>query len=68
MMYRKKGKRRGMKNIGWDIRGDMDNWAISTVLEEALSLADNLINSFPDLQEDILEIREKINEQLAQFS
>jgi hypothetical protein len=46
----------------------MDNWSVSKVLEKALDLADSLASSFPDLQEELLEIREKINEQLAHFS
>jgi len=68
MTYRKLHKHREMKNKAWEPRGDMDNWAAREVIEKALSLTDNLINSFPDLQEELLEIREKINEQLAHFS
>jgi hypothetical protein len=57
-----------MRKKGWESRGDMDNWSVSKVLEKALDLADSLASSFPDLQEELLEIREKINEQLAHFS
>jgi hypothetical protein len=66
-IYRKTSKRREMKNKGWESRGAMDNWAIREVLEEALSFADSLASSFLDLNEELLDIREKINEQLAQF-
>ncbi len=68
MVYRKLGKGREMRKKGWESRGDMDNWSVSKVLEKALDLADSLASSFPDLQEELLEIREKINEQLAHFS
>ncbi|MBW4504476.1 MAG: VWA domain-containing protein [Scytonema hyalinum WJT4-NPBG1] len=68
MVYRKLFKGREMRKKGWDARGDMDDWAARRMLEEALSLADSLINSFPDMQEEFLDIRERINEQLAQFS
>lgn len=65
---RKHHKQREMRNANWDVRGGMDDWAASNILEEALSLADSLINEFPDLQEELTTIREKINEQLAHFS
>jgi hypothetical protein len=68
MLYRKLSKGREMRKKGWDSRGDIDDWAARNVLGEALSFADSLANSFPDLQEELLEIREKINEQLAHFS
>jgi hypothetical protein len=68
MVYRKLSKGREIRKKGWDARGDMDDWAARRMLEEALSLADSLINSFPDMQEEFLDIRERINEQLAQFS
>ncbi len=68
MLYRKLSKGREMRKKGWDSRGDIDDWAARNVLGAALSFADSLANSFPDLQEELLEIREKINEQLAHFS
>jgi hypothetical protein len=68
MVYRKLSKGREMRKKGWDSRGDVDDWATRRVLEEGLSLAGSLINGFPDLQEELLEIRERINEQLAHFS
>lgn len=68
MLYRKKSKGREMRNKGWGSRGASDDWAVRRMLEEGLSLADSLVNSFPDLQEELLEIRERINEQLANFS
>jgi Ca-activated chloride channel family protein len=68
MLYRKLSKGREMRRKGWDSRGDMDDWAARMLLVEALDLADSLVNSFPDLQEELLEIRERINEQLANFS
>jgi hypothetical protein len=57
-----------MRKKGWESRGSSDDWAARRVLEEALSFANSLINSFPDLQEELTTIREKINEQLAHFS
>jgi hypothetical protein len=68
MVYRKMGKNREMKNKAWDGRKTSDDWAVSKVLEEALYLAYSLASSFPDLQEELTTIREKINEQLAHFS
>lgn len=68
MVYRKLSKGREMRRKAWDSRGDMDDWAARRLLVEALDLADSLVNSFPDLQEELLEIRERINEQLANFS
>lgn len=65
---RKHHKQRQMRNVNWDVRGGMDDWAASNILEEALSLADSLISEFPDLQEELTTICEKINEQLAHFS
>lgn len=65
---RKHQKQRQMRNENWHVRGGMDDWAASNILEEALSLADSLISEFPDLQEELTTIREKINEQLAHFS
>jgi hypothetical protein len=68
MVYRKQFRGREMRKKGWDKRGGSDDWAARRLLEESLSLADSLANKFPDVQEELLEIREKINEQLAHFS
>jgi hypothetical protein len=65
---RKQQVQRRMRNEQWNARGDMDDWAASNMLEQALSLADGLISEFPYLQEELTNIREKINEQLAHFS
>jgi Skp family chaperone for outer membrane proteins len=59
---------RGMRNSGWEQRGDMDDWAADNMLSEALYLTNSLINEFPDFQEELTTIRERINEQLAHFS
>jgi hypothetical protein len=68
MVYRKMGRGREMRNKRWGGRGDTDDWVVHRMLEEALFLTDNLINSFPDMEEEFLDIRERINEQLAKFS
>jgi len=68
MLGRKLYKNREMRQKGWDNRGDNDNRAARLVLEEALSLADSLINGFPNLQEELSDIHKRINEQLANFS
>jgi Ca-activated chloride channel homolog len=65
---RKQQRQRQMRNVHWGSRGDMDDWAADNMLREALSLADSLINEFPNLQQELTAIREKINEQLANFS
>ncbi|MGL5833954.1 MAG: hypothetical protein ACRC1Z_12095, partial [Waterburya sp.] len=65
---RKLSKGREMRHRGWENRSKSDDWATRKVLEEGLSLADSLLNSFPDLQEELLDIRERIDEQLANFS
>jgi Ca-activated chloride channel homolog len=65
---RKMQKQRQMRNLQWGQRGTMDNCAPENLLEEALQLADGLINDFPNLKEEITIIRERINEQLANFS
>jgi hypothetical protein len=46
----------------------MDDYAPTNLLEEALKLTDALIGDFPDLQEELTNIRERLNEQLANFS
>ncbi len=68
MICRKLAKGREMRKKRWSLRGDMDDWAAREILKEALYVADNLVNSFPDLQEELLEISERINGQLADFS
>ncbi|MEI2583492.1 vWA domain-containing protein [Scytonema sp. PRP1] len=67
-VYRKLSKGREMRKKGWAERGDSDDWVARKVLEEALDLVDSLMNSFPDMQEEFLDISERINEQLANFS
>jgi Ca-activated chloride channel homolog len=65
---RKMQKQRQMRNLQWGVRGGMDDCANENLLEEALNLTDGLINDFPNLKEEIMTIRERINEQLANFS
>lgn len=65
---RKMHKQRGMRNAGWRDRGDMDDWAAQSLLQEAARVAEGLINDFPELREDLTAIRGRINEQLAHFS
>lgn len=64
----KQQMQRGVRNAGWGERGAMDDWAADNMLSEALDLTNSLINEFPDLQEELTTIRERINEQLAHFS
>ena len=67
-IYRKLSRGREMRRKGWSARGEIEDWAARKVLEHALSLVDHLQNSFPDIQEELLDIRERINGQLASFS
>ena len=67
-VVRKMGKQRQMRQQNWGGRGGMDDCAPETLLDEALKLTDGLISDFPDLQEELTDIRERINEQLAKFS
>jgi len=65
---RKHHKQRGARDIGWDPRGDMDDWSARQLLSDALVMANQLINDFPYLRGDIEDIRGRISEQLARFS
>ena len=55
MICRKLAKGREMRKRRWSSRGDTDNWAARKILEEALSVADNLVNSFPYSMDRYLE-------------
>ena len=59
---------RNVRNLQCNTRGGMDDYAPTNLLEEALKLTDALIGDFPDLQEELTNIRERLNEQLANFS
>jgi Ca-activated chloride channel family protein len=67
-MQRKAQKQRNARNLRWDVRGEMDDYAPEKLLYEALRLTDDLIGDFPNFQEELTDIRERINEQLANFS
>jgi uncharacterized protein with von Willebrand factor type A (vWA) domain len=61
-------KQRQMRQAQWVGRGGMDDYAPEKLLDEALRLTNDLIGDFPDFQEELTDIRERINEQLANFS
>jgi hypothetical protein len=67
-MAQKMNMQRNVRNLQWNTRGGMDDYAPTNLLEEALKLTDALIGDFPDLQEELTNIRERLNEQLANFS
>jgi hypothetical protein len=67
-MAQKVQKQRQMRNQQWGSRGGMDDYAPEYLLVEALKLTDGLIDDFPNLQEELIDIRKRINEQLANFS
>jgi hypothetical protein len=65
---RKHHHQRGARDGAWDIRGTSDDWAVRTLLEAALDATDRLFEANPTLREEIANIRERLNEQLARFS
>lgn len=67
-MAQKMNMQRNVRNLQCNTRGGMDDYAPTNLLEEALKLTDALIGDFPDLQEELTNIRERLNEQLANFS
>lgn len=65
---RKIHKHRGMRNLDWATRGDMDDWAADDLLLAAKEVVEDLMLHFPDLREELTSLRGRIHEQLAHFS
>ena len=56
------------RNLAWDPRGEMDDWAAGNLLSSAKTVAQGLLGDFPNLRDELDMIIRSLDEQLARFS